>query len=67
MSVRPEFTAPTSEEAPAGHLVYKRSHSPYERFVEGEGIPIVRGVGVYDTRDVELGNWERVGDGEAPS
>ncbi len=61
MSVRPEFTAPTSEETPAGHLTYKRSHSPYERFVESEGIPIVRGVGVYDTREVELGQWDRVG------
>src|SRR5689334_12141748 len=61
MAVRPEFTAPTSEESPAGHLIYKRSHSPYERFVESEGIPIVRGVGVYDTREVELGSWERVG------
>ncbi|NIO12014.1 MAG: cupin, partial [Deltaproteobacteria bacterium] len=33
----------------------------YESFVEDEGIPIVRGLGVYDVRDVTLGPWKRTG------
>src|SRR4030081_4028656 len=44
---------------PAGYFVYKRSHSPYERWLEEEGIPIVRGIGVRDTRDITLGTWKR--------
>ena len=48
-----------SGDKPAGYFVYKRSHSPYERWMEEEEIPIVRGIGVRDTRDVTLGNWKR--------
>ena len=48
-----------SGEAPAGYVVYKRSHSPYERWMEEQGIPIVRGIGVRDTRDVHLEAWRR--------
>ena len=46
-------------DAPAGYFVYKRSHSPYERWMEEEDVPIVRGIGVRDTRDVTLGAWKR--------
>ena len=42
-------------------MIYKRSHSPYERFMEEEGIPIHRGIGVRDTRDLPLGDWKRLG------
>jgi len=55
-----EFHEPSSDE-PAGYKVYKRSHSPYERFMEEEGIPIHRGIGVRDTRDLPLGDWRRLG------
>jgi quercetin dioxygenase-like cupin family protein len=53
-----KWVEPTGD-APAGFFVYKRSHSPYERWLEEEGIPIVRGIGVRDTRDVTLGTWRR--------
>lgn len=62
MSDKLEFKEPTGEDATAaGYRIYKRSHSPYERYMEEEGIPIFRGVGVYDTRDLELGPWKRMG------
>lgn len=51
---------PTGDE-PAGHRTYKRSKSPYERYMEEEGIPIFRGIGVYDVRDLTLGPWKRLG------
>src|ERR671939_589824 len=56
-----EFKEPTGHQDPAGYHIYKRSRSPYERFIESEGIPIYRGIGVYDTRDLPLGKWERLG------
>jgi mannose-6-phosphate isomerase-like protein (cupin superfamily) len=55
-----EFREPSGTEF-AGHYTYKQSLSPYELYVRGEGIPIVRGIGVYDSREVELGDWPRVG------
>ena len=48
-----------SGDKPAGYYIYKRSHSPYERWLEEEAIPVVRGIGVRDTRDVTLGTWQR--------
>ena len=54
------FEEPTGDQ-PAGFRVYKRAKSPYERFMEEEGIPIFRGIGVYDVRELPLGPWERLG------
>ncbi len=53
-----EFVEPKGDE-PAGLPVYARSHSPYERWMAEEGIPIFRGIGVRDTRDLPLGAWKR--------
>src|SRR5205823_6132899 len=52
---------PSGEDGAAGYLVYKRSKSPYERFIEEEGIPIFRGIGVHDVRELPLGAWRRLG------
>src|SRR5688500_7076941 len=41
-----------SEDEPAGYHVYKRQKSPYERYMEEEGIPVFRGIGVRDTREL---------------
>jgi len=54
------FTEP-SEDEPAGYHVYKRQKSPYERYMDEEGIPIFRGIGVRDTRELPLGEWSRRG------
>ena len=44
-----------------GRFRWKRPPTPYESFIEEENIPIVRGLGVYNARDVELGPWKRTG------
>jgi mannose-6-phosphate isomerase-like protein (cupin superfamily) len=61
MTTQTDFQEPTGEDQPAGYRTYKRSKSPYERFLEEEGIPILRGIGVYDTRQMELRPGDRVG------
>jgi hypothetical protein len=55
-----EFREPTGEDA-AGFRTYTPSKSAYEGFMEEEGIPIFRGIGVHDTRELELGDWKRRG------
>ena len=54
------FTEP-GEDEPAGYHVYKRQKSPYERYMDEEGMPIFRGIGVRDTRELPLGDWRRRG------
>jgi mannose-6-phosphate isomerase-like protein (cupin superfamily) len=54
------FSEP-GEDEPAGYHVYKRQKSPYERYMDEEGIPIFRGIGVRDTRELPLGPWPRRG------
>jgi quercetin dioxygenase-like cupin family protein len=55
-----DFHEPSGD-APAGHLIYKKARSPYERYMEEEGIPVFKGIGVSDVRNLPLGNWERRG------
>ena len=55
-----EFREPTGD-APAGHKIYKKSKSPYERYMEEENIPIFRGIGVSDLRNLPLSDWKRRG------
>jgi hypothetical protein len=44
-----------------GRFRWKRSPSPYESFIEEENVPIIRGLGVYDARELTLGPWRRMG------
>jgi mannose-6-phosphate isomerase-like protein (cupin superfamily) len=44
-----------------GRFQWKRPHTPYEEFIEQEGVPIVRGLGVYDVRKLDLTPWRRMG------
>ncbi len=44
-----------------GRFRWNRPPTVCESFVEEEGIPIVRGLGVRDVRDVTLGPWKRTG------
>lgn len=55
------FQAPSDDRHIAGIQKHPRAATPYEMFMEEEGIPIVRGVGVYDIRELTLGDWKRVG------
>lgn len=44
-----------------GRFRWNRAPTNYESFIEEEEIPIVRGLGVYDVREVALGPWKRTG------
>ncbi len=55
-----KFQEPTGDEL-AGTRKWKRPPSGYERFMQEEGIPVYRGIGVYDTRELPLGSWKRMG------
>jgi mannose-6-phosphate isomerase-like protein (cupin superfamily) len=60
MTAQKQWQEPRGEE-PAGYRRYRRAKSPYEMYMEEEGIPIHRGIGVYDTRQLPLGTWKRYG------
>ena len=60
MATKLEFREPSGDQ-PAGRITYRPSKSLYERYMEEEGIPIFRGIGVQDTRELPLGRWERLG------
>jgi quercetin dioxygenase-like cupin family protein len=45
----------------AGLGNFKRPQMPYDRFMEAEGIPIYRGIGVKNVRDLPLQPWKRLG------
>ncbi len=55
------FEAPTDDRRIAGQMRARRPPTPYEVFMSEEEIPIYRGIGVYDIRDLTLGNWKRLG------
>ena len=55
------FEAPTDERHIAGVQKVPRPPVPYEVFMQEEGIPVLRGIGVYDIRDMTLGTWDRAG------
>src|ERR1041385_2757923 len=44
------------------YVQYMMDHySPYKKWVESEGIPIISGSDVPDVRDTKLGDWKRRG------
>ena len=51
MTTGSTFQEPTGDQ-PAGHLSYRQARSPYERYMEAEGIPVFRGIGVSDLREL---------------
>ncbi len=50
-----------NEQQRAGRVRWKRPPTPYEQFMEKEGIPVVRGIGLYDVRELPLSPWARLG------
>lgn len=46
---------------PSGTMKVKKLPSAYERYMEGEGIPIFRGPGLKTVRELELKSWDRFG------
>ncbi len=45
----------------AGYGKWKRPPAPYDVFMESEGIPVYRGVGVRRVQDLPMGAWRRLG------
>ena len=45
----------------AGYGAFKRPMLPYDRFMEAEGIPVFRGIGVKRVQDLPLAPWRRLG------
>jgi quercetin dioxygenase-like cupin family protein len=54
------YQEPTGTEK-AGWLHYKQPPSPFETFMKEEEVPIYRGIGVYDSRQLPMGEWKRKG------
>jgi mannose-6-phosphate isomerase-like protein (cupin superfamily) len=50
-----------SDEAYVGRNQWNRPISPYEQFMEEQNIPVHRGIGFRDTRDLTLAPWKRMG------
>jgi mannose-6-phosphate isomerase-like protein (cupin superfamily) len=55
-----KYSEPTGYD-PGGYKTYRRPLTAFEKFMEEEGIPIYRGLGVYDMRQLSLGPWKRLG------
>jgi len=45
----------------AGYGVFKRPEYPYDRFMESEGVPIYRAIGVHRVQDLPMAPWARLG------
>ncbi|MFC1976880.1 cupin domain-containing protein [Chloroflexota bacterium] len=60
MTTKAEYEEPKGEEF-GGYQRYRLPLSPYERFLKEEEVPIFRGIGVYDVRQLSLGPWKRLG------
>ena len=47
--------------ANAGTGAFKRAAMPYDRFMEAEGVPVFRGIGVKRVHDLPMKPWARLG------
>lgn len=54
------FQEPTGDTR-AGTMRVRRLPTAFERYINGEGIPVHTGPGVYDVRELALKPWERMG------
>ena len=45
----------------AGFGKFKRKPMPYDRFMEAEGVPVYRGIGVRRVQDLPMAPWKRLG------
>src|SRR5256885_16876120 len=47
----------------AGFGEFKKQPTPYDAFMESEGIPVFRGIGIRRVQDLPLAPWKRTGGG----
>jgi mannose-6-phosphate isomerase-like protein (cupin superfamily) len=57
---QPHWHEPTGNKR-AGFGEFERLTTPYDLFMEGEGIPIVRGIGVHKVQNLLRKPWKRLG------
>src|SRR5260221_12346219 len=43
----------------AGFGEFKKQPTPYDAFMESEGIPVFRGIGILQVQDLALAPWKR--------
>lgn len=55
-----EFREPGPSEK-AGYGKWKNPKSPYDLFIESQGIPIHRAIGVHNIQDLPMAPWKRLG------
>jgi hypothetical protein len=60
------YVEPTGDDragfmGPDGKLFTRRIETPWERFVAEEGIPLFKGIGVRDCRELPRVDWPRLG------
>ncbi|MCG3774925.1 MAG: hypothetical protein JW395_1750 [Nitrospira sp.] len=55
------FEAPVGDEQRAGTKLWRKPRSPFEFFMEEEGIPVWRGLGMRDVRELPRTDWKRLG------
>ncbi len=60
MAVKEVYQEPTGDHM-AGHREYKALPSAYEIFMDEQNLPVYRGIGAYDLRQLPLTPWERMG------
>jgi mannose-6-phosphate isomerase-like protein (cupin superfamily) len=52
---------PTGEKAKAGFGTFKRVATPYDEFMESEGLPVFRDIGISKVQNLPLVPWQRTG------
>jgi mannose-6-phosphate isomerase-like protein (cupin superfamily) len=62
----PDYLEPAGEEKagwrrPDGIPYFRRYATPWETFLDEEGLPVYKGVGVHDSRELPRADWPRVG------
>lgn len=55
------FHEPEGEEERAGYRSWQTPKTPYDVFMEEEGLPVHRGIGLRDLRELPLVPWKRTG------
>ncbi len=56
-----EWKEPSGQEKKAGFGHFKKLPTAYDTFMEEEGIPVFRGLGIRNVRNLELQPWKRLG------
>ena len=56
-----KFQEPTDNRTRAGLGKFLRPNTPYDNFMEAQGIPIYRDIGVHRVQDLPRKPWKRMG------